>query len=199
MGNYSSDWIHHLESKRHWIFYWNQLRTLNAVLEEGDRILEIGVGTRFTSDYLKSKGYDVTTLDIDTQKKPDIVADIVTFDLPGKYDHILGFEVFEHIPFEDFKIVLSKLHAASEKYFLMSLPRNEKVWLNAVAALPGSKQLRFRMATKRNKILSRHHFWEVDYGPYNNKMLQALFTEKGFQAERIEKVDSLFFYTLKRM
>jgi ubiquinone/menaquinone biosynthesis C-methylase UbiE len=199
MGNYSSEWIHQLESKRHWIFYWNQFRTINAVLEEGDRILEIGVGTRFTSNYLKSKGYDVTTLDIDAQKNPDIVADIVTRDLPGEYDHILGFEVFEHIPFEDFKQVLLKLHRVCKKYLFLSLPRNEKVWLNAEFEVPGSRKFRFRMATKRNKILSRHHHWEVDYGPYNNNMLQALFTEKGFQTERIEKVDSLFFYSLKRM
>lgn len=199
MDNYSSEWIHHLESKRHWIFYWNQLRTLNTELEEGDSILEIGVGTRFTSNYLKSKGYDVTTLDIDPLKQPDIVADIVTYAFPREFDHIMGFEVFEHIPFEDFKYVLSKLSLVCKKYFFISLPRNEKPWLNAIIEFPGSKKLKFRLATKRNKILAKHHYWEVDYGPYNNTMLTTLFAEKGFQMKHMEKVDSLFFYSLKRI
>ena len=51
---YSADWIHKLESKKHWLHYWHQLNILLSNLSESDRILEVGVGTSLTSNYLKS-------------------------------------------------------------------------------------------------------------------------------------------------
>lgn len=80
MYNFSTDWIHKFENQKHWMHYWHQLNILFSHLSEGDRILEIGVGTRFTSNYLKSKGYHLTTIDIDAKKQPDIVANIVDYD-----------------------------------------------------------------------------------------------------------------------
>ena len=62
---YSSDWVHKLESEEHWRSYWQQLKLALPELEEGDTILEIGPGSGFVTNYLRSKGYKVTTLDID--------------------------------------------------------------------------------------------------------------------------------------
>ena len=43
---------------------------------EPKKILEIGMGSGFFSDYLKKLGYSVTTCDFDKNLDPDIVADI---------------------------------------------------------------------------------------------------------------------------
>jgi uncharacterized UPF0146 family protein len=79
-------------------------------LKSKDTILEIGIGTSFTANYLKSKRFSVTTFDIDEEKKPDIVGNIVKYNWDTiNFDHILAFEVFEHIPFAEFKQALIKL------------------------------------------------------------------------------------------
>ena len=99
--HYSSHWIHELESETHWRLYWRQQKLMRDLVSAGDRVLEIGVGTGFTANYLRSKGVHVTTLDIDAEKQPDIVANVAQFDFPELYDAILAFEVFEHLPYGD--------------------------------------------------------------------------------------------------
>lgn len=198
MYNYSTDWIHKHESLHHWIFYWNQIRILHSKLAPGDHVLEIGVGTRFTANYLKSKGYKVTTIDIDPEKQPDIVANIVEYEFVENYDYVIAFEVFEHIPFDEFRDVLKKINKICNKQLILSLPRNEKAWLQMSVELPGSNKFNFRIATKRNKIITKHHHWEVDFGRYSNTFLRKVFAENGFILEKLEKVNSLFYYSLKK-
>lgn len=198
MYSYSSDWIHKHETINHWIFYWHQVDLIRSVLEEGDRILEIGVGTGFTSNYLKTKGYKVVTLDIDPEKNPDIVANIVECNLDEQFDHVIAFEVFEHIPFEEFKTVLKKLHGICRKNLLISVPRNEKIWFKLTVELPGRKRIGFRIATKRKKIISRHHHWEIDYPPFSRHAVEETFKKCGYSIEFYRRVSSLFFYTLTK-
>jgi len=199
MKNYSSEWIHKLENLKHWNYYWYQVRDIRDVSKPEDKILEIGVGTRFTSNYLKSKDYDVTTIDIDPDKKPDIVANVSDYQFEETFTNVMAFEVFEHIPFDDFQKILAKIHTICTGRLLISLPRNEKVWFDMNIELPGSRQIRFRLATRRNKILSRHHHWEIDYKQYTNTFLAQVFADHGFAIEKMERVKSLYYYTLKKV
>ena len=198
MYTFSSDWIHQLEGKQHWIYYWHQIHQIRSRIKEGDTVLEIGVGTKFTSNYLKSKGYKVVTIDIDPEKEPDLLGNIVEVQLPESYDFILAYEVFEHIPFEDFVKVLHNLGPVCRRYLLMSLPRNEKFWFELSATLPGNRQLGFRIATLRKKIITRNHHWEVDYSPYTKKRIAETIRKESFKIESVEKVSSLYFYALEK-
>lgn len=194
--SYSSDWIHQHENLYHWTYYWHQIRLVREEIEESDKILEIGVGTRFTSNYLKSKGYNVVTLDIDPDKQPDMVGNIVEMELPDSYDYILAFEVFEHMPYEDFKKVLQMLNRHCRKRLLISVPRNEKIWLSFQVILPGRKSFSFGITTRRKKIISKHHHWEVDHPPVSRKALEQTFQSALFSIQKMKKVDSLYFYVL---
>jgi ubiquinone/menaquinone biosynthesis C-methylase UbiE len=194
---YSSDWIHKHENLHHWMLYWHQVDMVRSRIKEGDRILEIGVGTKFTSNYLKSKGFEVVTMDIDPDKKPDIVGNVVQDELKEEFDYVLAFEVFEHIPFGDFRKVLDKIHRICRKGLLISLPRNEKQWLKLSAELPGRKTYGFRFATLRKKIITRHHHWEVDFSPYTKSMLENTFRDHRFLVEDCRRVSSLYFYALQ--
>ena len=170
---------------------------LNSV-KSSETILEIGKGSGFLSDYLKGKGYCIETIDIDPSKKPDIVADIVYYDFQKEYDHLASFEVFEHISFKDFETVLEKLQRICRKYLFLSIPRNEKVWLKVTVELPGDKRIELKLVTKRNKIISKHHQWELDYKNYTKRRVESLFVQKGFEIVNLKKVHSLFFYQLRR-
>ncbi|VVB74516.1 Ubiquinone biosynthesis O-methyltransferase [uncultured archaeon] len=87
------------------------------------KILEIGVGNKTLSNYLKQSGLSITTCDIDKSLKPDVVGDILN--LPFKdneFDAVVAFEVLEHLPFEKFDKALSEIHRVTKKNAIISLP-----------------------------------------------------------------------------
>ena len=100
---YSSDWIHGLEQEIHYNWYYHQAKIVYDNCTRKDKILEIGIGTGVLSDILKKRKWEVTTLDIDEGKNPDICEDALSFNyLKAKIDVVLAYEVFEHIPFSTF-------------------------------------------------------------------------------------------------
>ena len=56
MNKFSSKWINQLESEEHWLSYWYQLKLMSKEVKPNDNLIEIGIGTGFTSNYLISKG-----------------------------------------------------------------------------------------------------------------------------------------------
>jgi len=193
--NFSSDWIQHLETETHWRLYWNQMSLIFDDIKPNERILEIGKGNGFTSNYLKSKKINVVTMDIDNDKKPDIVADILTHDWGGNiYDRILAFEVFEHIPYCDFLQVLGKLSTAC-KYLYFSVPVNEKIWMHLDVQMPKNKKLCLKIVTKRKKIRSKYHYWEINTGVSRRRLTQDL-QNSAFKICKQKKVLSKQFFKL---
>jgi 2-polyprenyl-3-methyl-5-hydroxy-6-metoxy-1,4-benzoquinol methylase len=194
---YSAEWIYDLESEEHWRLYWNQQKLMQNKVRSGDHALEIGVGSGFTANFLKSKGVNIRTLDIDQEKNPDIVANLVEYPFPDRYDHVLAFEVFEHIPFVEFKSVLDKISKVCKKYIFLSVPRNERVWLQLNFQFPiiGEKELRF--ATLRGKVIEPAHFWEIGDGSVSIDDLEQVFGKYGFTILTRTRRFSRIFYALK--
>ena len=193
---YSTDWIHSLEGEEHWMIYWHQIGFILDDLTNGDSILEIGPGNGFITNYLRSKGYRVTTLDIDEGKNPDIVANVVLHEFNETFDHIIAFEVFEHIPFEKFVSVLPKLKKTCNKNLFFSVPGNYKIWFKLNGIIPYYKKFSFTLKFRRNKIKADHHFWEYNYKEYTLKKLEKVFTEAGFRLVRTKKLDLNLFVHL---
>jgi len=177
---YSAEWIYDLESEEHWRLYWNQQKLMQHKVSSGDIVLEIGVGSGFTANYLRSKGVNVKTLDIDREKEPDIVANLVEYPFPDRYDHVLAFEVFEHIPFGEFKNVFDKIRKVCKKYIFLSVPRNERVWLQLNFQLPILGKRELRIVTLRGKVIDPAHFWEIGDGSVSINDLEQVFCESGF-------------------
>ncbi|NIO20358.1 MAG: methyltransferase domain-containing protein [Candidatus Aenigmarchaeota archaeon] len=86
-------------------------------------VLEIGVGNKTVSNYLKQYGFIVKTCDLNKELRPDYVADIKR--LPFKnnsYDAVLAFEILEHLPWEEVDKALKELHRVTKKYVIISIP-----------------------------------------------------------------------------
>ena len=86
-------------------------------------ILEIWVGNKLVSDYLRRMWYVIDTCDFDPLLEPDYIADVCKLPFSDNaYDVIMICQVLEHLPFADFEIALTELTRVSSKYVIISLP-----------------------------------------------------------------------------
>ena len=108
--------------REHWLSYWYQLKLMSKEVKPNDNLIEIGIGTGFTSNYLISKGVNVLKVDIDSEKSPDVVSDASSFIPDRQYDHLCAFEVFEHMDFEEMIKVIENLKSYINKNIFISLP-----------------------------------------------------------------------------
>lgn len=165
---YSHEWIHELETRERWLSYWHQIKLMHNVVERGDSIVEIGIGTGFTSNYWKSKGVNVLTVDIDKEKSPDIVLDAIQFIPTNSFDHLCAFQVFEHMRFEEIGLVLDNVEKFINKNIFISVPVFKKTPL-AFELKVKSYWKSFSVPIPKIKISDPHHKWELGYKNFTEK------------------------------
>ncbi len=192
---YAAEWTRSLESRDHWLLYHYQQQLMENKVKPGDKVLEIGPGSGFCSNYLKSNGVQVTTLDIDEDKEADIHANIVTYQFEKSYDHVLAFEVFEHIPYEKFIQVLEKLHDRCRNIF-MSVPENKRRLLDLDLWLPIIKNVRISVYVPKVPITETHHFWEVGHKNFTERRLETNIQDSGFEIEEKSKYKGRIYFIL---
>ena len=213
---FSSEWTQHLEHQEHWVFYWHQAKLIEDHIKRERRLLEIGVGTKFLSNYLRSRGRDVITLDIDADKKPDYVDDASSFDYGAlNVDAVVAFEIFEHLPFPLFCRVIQRLSDCGVQQLVFSVPWCEKKLLRGQFKLPRMKPYRFSITLPWRRVSTENHFWELDsFSAFkkdkrveqtsNQKVLIPLtqlttfFESLGYEINPIKKVDYIQFFTASR-
>ena len=127
---YSSNWIHKLETREHWLSYWHQIKLMEGYVEQKDSLVEIGIGSGCTSNYLRSKKVDVLTVDIDKEKSPDIVSDAASFKPDKNYDHFCAFEVFEHMDFDEMGSIIDNLKENINNNIFIRVPIFKKTPIN---------------------------------------------------------------------
>lgn len=102
--------------KERWMSYWYQI---NEVLRtKARKVLEVGVGNKTISNYLKERGIKVTTVDINPSLNPDHVCDVAELTKifkPKTFDAVLCAEVLEHLPFIKFRKALGELYEVSRE------------------------------------------------------------------------------------
>jgi 2-polyprenyl-3-methyl-5-hydroxy-6-metoxy-1,4-benzoquinol methylase len=189
-----STWIKDLEHELHWRLYWQQQFLMKDLIRPGDHLLEIGPGTGFTSNYLRSKCMHVTTLDFTPGMKPDIVANMLTYEFPDQYDAVMAFEVFEHVPFDKISEAMPRIVSACRRYLFFSVPKNTKTPFFLELKLPRMRARKWAWSTKRGRPMTTNHFWEVDYNGVSLADLENLVTANGLQIERrFEAFERMFF------
>ena len=139
------------------------------------KILEIGKGNGFFSDYMKKCGLDLTTCDFDANLSPDVVADVRKLPFKdGEFEAAVAFEILEHIPFEDFPKALAELKRVSSRYVVISLPY-DSTGFEWIFRFPGIRtilkrdflNLFLRIPLKFGGIeVSGQHYWEIDRWRY---------------------------------
>jgi len=130
------------DSLNRFISYFYQVDLVREAIEsDTNKILEIGKGSGFFSDYIKKLGYNITTCDFDKNLAPDVVADVRS--LPFKdnsFDIVTAFEILEHIPFEDFPKALAELRRVASRRVIISVPY-KSTFFEFVFRFPGIRTL----------------------------------------------------------
>lgn len=101
--------------------YAHQIDTVISF--EPKSVIEIGAGGGMVTAALRSVGIEVTTVDVQSELKPDVIASVT--DLPfedGRFDVALCCQVLEHLPFDQFVPALKELGRVSRKAVVISLP-----------------------------------------------------------------------------
>ena len=193
---YSSEWINKLEDNYHWNLYWWQQKLIYDYIKPNTKALEIGIGTKFASNYLKSKGVNVKTIDIDIDKKPDIVANIVDYKLNEKFDFVLAFEIFEHIPYNEFIQTLNNIKNNTDFVF-MSLPILKKKVFEIKLLIPVFHHLSFNIFLPKKKITTKNHFWEIGKNSVSMNKLKNDIINSGYKITNTITFDSFIYFVLK--
>lgn len=169
--------------KERFISYWYQIEEILRFQQ--DSILEIGIGNRFVSDYLKKRELNMTTLDIDIALNPDCAGSVLNIPFAERAFHtIAGFELLEHIPYKDFKNALREMKRVSKRNILISLPDVTPV-VKFCFFLPriGEKKMSFSfpLIPARKHKYDGEHFWEIGKKGYSLKRVLKDIQSVGFR------------------
>jgi len=176
-GEYKKDY----DDLPKFISYYYQIKWVKRLNKK--KILEIGIGNKTVSNYLKNNNFDVTTFDYDHRLNPDFVGDIRKLPFENKsFDVILCCEVLEHIPFEDFKKGLKEIGRVTKKHAIISIPYS---------------CLRFELAARiHNRIFDfliriptfflrmpkeGEHYWELGRKGYSKRKIRRVIEKTGFK------------------
>jgi len=157
------------------------------------RILEIGIGAGIVSQTLRTCGMSVTTLDHSKDLHPDVVASVTDMPLDnGSFDLVLCCEVLEHIPYRDFEKALFEIRRVANKYFIMTLPDQDRFY-RAEVMLPFMKRAR-RLCVERPLVFPpRHipdgeHFWEIGKKGYPLVRVCGSIESAGFSIDKTYRI-----------
>lgn len=134
-------------------------------------IIEIGIGNGFTSSFLKSAKYKITTCDINENLNPDHVLPVQQLETvfsSGQFDLAVCCEVLEHIPFEEFEPAIAAISAVSDRLYL-TLPNYKKFFgFSGFFDVPRLRRLfNLGIYLPIPRKITPEHFWELDSDNYS--------------------------------
>ncbi|RKY32601.1 MAG: methyltransferase type 11 [Candidatus Omnitrophota bacterium] len=177
-------------SKERFCSYWHQIHEIVNLNPKS--VLEIGIGNRFVSDYLKKIGIDITALDIEKNLKPNVVGNVVSIPFKSNvFDVVACYEILEHLPYTDFKLALLEIFRVSKKFAILSLPDINRVY-PLIIKIPKIKEIKKLIPLPRIKKpsynFSPDHYWEIGTKNFHLKKITKDIQEAGFIIKRTYRV-----------
>ena len=147
-------------------------------------ILEIGVGNKTVSNYLKNNGFDIKTCDFDEKLEPDYVGDVRSLPIEdNSFDVVVSFQTLEHLPWEEFEKCLLEMKRVSRKNVIISLPYSSYNFefilkFPFIRSLTKRKfidvLLRIPLPYFRKNRFDGQHYWEIGWKNYSKKKIKNI-------------------------
>lgn len=173
------------ETKKRFISYWHQINEI--VRLEADSVLEIGIGNGFVSRYLKQRGVNITTLDIDKELNPDRVGSVLDIPVADiSFDFAACYEVLEHLPFEQFPLALSEIFRVSKYGAILSLPdatRCYRLFIQIPKIGIIRRIITLQLLQKPMHVYSKEHCWEIGMAAYPLSRIAGEIKNVGFSID----------------
>lgn len=173
-------------SRERWNSYWYQIKEVTDLNPE--KVLEIGVGNKTVSDYLKKNGIEVITFDFDKDLIPDVVGDVRRIPFKkNSFDIVICAEVLEHLPFSDVNKALNEIKRVTKKYALITLPHSSLINLYfGVKIIPfiPKQQISIKIDFPVTHRFKGEHYWEIGKKKYSLKKIIAVIRSSGFSLEK---------------
>ena len=174
------------DSKGRFISYWHQIHGIIRLRPK--RVLEIGIGNGFVSEYLKERRANVLTLDIDKNLNPDIVGSVL--DVPfsdNSFEVVVCYELIEHLQYENFYKAFSEIFRVSKSYAILSLPDASRVYCLYVQ-IPkiGVFKRLISLPRLKNSIhkFNGEHYWEIGKAGYPLNKITKDIEKAGFNIKK---------------
>jgi hypothetical protein len=185
------------DNKIRFISYWHQIDEVLSLHPE--EILEIGVGNKFFTKYLKDRGLRVTTLDLDSRLDPDVLANVLEIPfLDDCFEVITCFELLEHLPYTSFLLALKELNRVAKSNVILSLPDVTtvyRVYIELPRIRPIKIMIRHPIPRPSVHRYDGQHHWEIGKRNFPLKKIENEIISSGF---KIIKTYRIFEYPYHR-
>lgn len=158
-------------------------------------MLEVGVGAGIAAAALRQAGIEVTTLDLQPELKPDLLAPVTAIPTPdGAFDAVVCCQVLEHIPYADVSVALRELRRVARVGGVISMPDVTPEFAFGLS-LPGVRWRRlswspawFTRARRESKMKPLGHHWEIGYRGTSLRRVLADVHRAGWRVDRTWRV-----------
>jgi len=162
-------------------------------------VMEVGAGGGMVTAALRSIGFQVTTVDVQEDLRPDVLASVT--ELPftdGQFDVGLCCQVLEHLPFDSFVTALTELCRVCHRGLVLSLPDVTR-FVSIAWALPlfGSGRWSASLPKKTSEGLRRErletsgHYWEIGFPGASKAEVTKRIQSAGWTINRTWRVPEL--------
>ncbi len=171
------------DTQDRWMSYWHQIDEIFSFAPKS--LLVVGVGNGIVDRYVKNHNISVTTFDLDSDLRPDIVGDVSTYNFKNKFDVILCAEVLEHLEFKYFEKSLKNLHNATKDHLILSLP-SHGLNMSFSLRLPFQKYINLfiKVPIPFYVLPTSEHFWELGWKNFPVSRIRERINSVGFLIER---------------
>lgn len=192
------------DTKERFCSYWHQINEIVS-LNPG-KVLEVGIGNGFVSNYLRNKGTSIFTLDINSRLKPNIVGTVMALPFSNEYfDVITCYEVLEHLPYDNFSRALEEIYRVSGKYAILSVPDHTAVYrfnIELPRIKPIKKLIPHPFPRPTHHEFTGDHYWTIGKTHYPLKRIERDIKQAGFKIIKTYRVFEFYghrFFLLKKL
>lgn len=178
------------DNKARFISYWHQINEVLSLCPA--ELLEIGVGNKFLTKYLKDRGLQVTTLDINDRLYPDVLANAAAIPFVNDcFEMVTCFEMLEHLPYNSFLEVLKEINRVAKSKVILSLPDITTIY-RVYIELPRIRPIKIMIKHPFPRPLYHkydgHHYWEIGKRDYPLNRIMHDIKQAGFNIQKSYRI-----------